>query len=96
MARDKTTSEIGSKKIANLINETLKKKIMDSKGKIISVSFKTICRYLNELLGTPEKSEKVFFYQKNKGKRESNFAKIFYQGDYHLKTLCSRMKPKLI
>ena len=26
MARDKTTSEMGSKKIANLINETLKKK----------------------------------------------------------------------
>ena len=97
MARDKTTSEMGSKKIANLINETLKKKrIMDSKGKIISVSFKTICRYLNELLGTPRKIRKSFFCRGNKKKREPNFAKIFYQGDYHLKTLCSRMKPKLI
>ena len=62
MARDKTTSDMGSKKIANLINETLKKNnIIDSKGKIISVSFKTICRYLNEQLGTPRKIRKCFF-----------------------------------
>ena len=62
MARDKTTSDMGSKKIANLINETLKKNnIIDSKGKIISVSLKTICRYLNEQLGTPRKIRKCFF-----------------------------------
>ena len=32
-ARDKATSEIGSKKIANLINETLKKKLWIQKVK---------------------------------------------------------------
>ena len=76
MARDKTTSEMGSKKIANLINETLKKKrIMDSKGKIISVSFKTICRYLNELLGTPRKIRKCFFLSEKQREERVKFCK---------------------
>ena len=69
---------------------------MDSKGKILSINFKTICRYLNELLGTPRKIRKYIFLTEKKRNRESNFAKIFYQGDYLLKTLCSQMKQKLI
>ena len=56
MAQDRTTSDMGSKKIAYIINDRLKKKnVLDSNGKILSVSFKTICRYLNEKLGAPEK-----------------------------------------
>ena len=55
MVQDRTTSDIGSKKIAFIINDRLKKKnVLDSKGKTLSVSFKTICRYLNENLGAPE------------------------------------------
>ena len=41
MAKDKTTSDMGSKKISYLINEQLQRnKVLDSKGKILSVSFK--------------------------------------------------------
>ena len=62
LVKDKTTSDMGSKKIANIINDILKnKKIMDSYGKIISISFKTVCRYLNRELGTPRKIRKSFF-----------------------------------
>ena len=47
---------MGSKKIANIINDILKnKKIMESYGKILSISFKMVCRYLNTELGTPRK-----------------------------------------
>ena len=81
MARDKTTSDMGSKKIANLINETLKKIIMDSKGKIISVIFQTICRYLNEQLGTPRKIRKCFFItEKQNGERVKFCKNILSRG----------------
>ena len=62
MAQDRTTSVMGSKKIAYMINKELKENnILDSKGKNLSVSFKTICRYLNGNLGTPKKIRKSFF-----------------------------------
>ena len=62
LSKDKTTSDMGSKKIANIINELLKnKKIMDSNGKTLSISFKTVCRYLNAEIGTPRKIRKSFF-----------------------------------
>ena len=44
--------------------------ILDSKGKNLSVSFKKICRYLNEGLGTPRKIRKNFFQLKNKWKKD--------------------------
>ena len=51
-----------SKKIAFMINKELKENnILDSKGKNLSVSFKTICRYLKENLGTLKKIRKSFF-----------------------------------
>ena len=76
MVRDKTTIDMGSKKIANLINESLKKnKIMDSKGKILSINFKTICRYLNELLGTPRKIRKCIFLTEKKKEQRVKFCK---------------------
>ena len=51
---------MGSKKIAALINNEFKAKyILVSKGKVLSVSFKTICRYLNDKLGTPKQIRKL-------------------------------------
>ena len=76
LAKDKTTSDMGSKKIANIINDILKnKKIMDSNGKILSISFKTVCRYLNTELGTPRKIRKSFFLTKKQMEERVKFCK---------------------
>ena len=76
MAQDKTTSDMGSKKIAYIINDRLiKNNVLDSKGKNLSVSFKTICRYLNEGLGTPRKIRKSFFLTKKQMEERLNFCK---------------------
>ena len=76
MAKGKTTSEMGSKKIANLINETLRKnKVLDSRGKIITVSFKTICRYLKDQLGTPRKIRKCFYLTEKQKEERVQFCK---------------------
>ena len=46
LAKDKTASDMGSKKIENIINEILKSiKIFDSNGKILSINFKTVWIY---------------------------------------------------
>ena len=61
MAQDKTTSNMSKKKIVYIEWKTKKNNIFDSKGQNLSVSFKTICRYLNEGLGTTKKIRKSFF-----------------------------------
>ena len=74
MAKDKTTSDMGSKKISYLLNEQLQRnKALDSKEKILIVSFKTICRYLNEELGTPRKIRKSFFLTKKQMEERVKF-----------------------
>ena len=61
MAQDRTTSVMGSKKIA--FNKKLKENnILDSKGKNLSISFKTLCRYLNEKFWNPQKNKEKFFF----------------------------------
>ena len=62
LAKDKATSDMGSKKIANIINEILRSKnVLDSNGKILSISFKTVYRYLKAEIVTPRKIRKSFF-----------------------------------
>ena len=76
MAQDRTTSDMGSKKIAYIINDRLKKKnVLDSIGKILFVSFKIICRYLNEKLGAPRKIRKSFFLTKKQMDERLKFCK---------------------
>ncbi len=54
MAKDKTTSEMSSRKIANEINNKFEAEgRIDSKGKQFKISKSTICKYLNEQLGKP-------------------------------------------
>ena len=49
------------KKIA--FNKKLKENnILDSKGKNLSISFKTLCRYLNEKFWNPQKKKEKFFF----------------------------------
>ena len=74
MGQDKRTSDMCSKKIAYIINDSLiKNNVLDSKGKNLSVSFKTICRYLNEGLGTSRKIRKSFFLTKKTNGRKAEF-----------------------
>ena len=53
---------------------------MDSKGKIISVSFSTIYRYLNEQLNTLKKIKKCYFNRKTKGRESQILQKYFTKG----------------
>ena len=68
LAKDKTTSEMGSKRIAAIINKDLENEVADSE-KRKKVHFSTICRYLNQYFGKPRKIRKTFFYQRNKKRR---------------------------
>ena len=71
MAKDKTTSEMSSRKIANEINNKFEAEgRIDSKGKQFKISKSTICKYLNKQLGKPRKLRKVFaLNEKNKKKK---------------------------
>ena len=63
-AKNKPTSSMSCRKIAAKINRVLKlKKEFDNKGKILSVSYKTVNNILKEFYGRPKKIRKVFFCQ---------------------------------
>ena len=69
LAKDQTTSDMSSARIAYLINKDLEKD-----GKNITIHKATICRILNKELGKPRKIKKVFFLtQKQKQKRVEFF-----------------------
>ena len=77
MAKDKTTSEMSSRKIANEINNKFEAEgRIDSKGKQFKISKSTICKYLNKQLGKPRKLRKVFALNEKKKKKELIIAKI--------------------
>ena len=64
------------KKIANIINEILRSKnVVDSIGKILNKSFKTVCRYLNAEIDTPRKIRKSFFLTKKQMEERVKFCK---------------------
>ena len=71
MAKDKTTSEMSSRKIANEINNKFEAEgRMNANGKQFKIGKSTICKYLNKQLGKPRKLRKVFaLNEKNKKKR---------------------------
>ena len=65
LAKDQTTSDMSSARIASQINKDLEKD-----GKNITIHKATICRILNKELGKPRKIKKVFYLtQKQKQKR---------------------------
>ena len=70
LAKNKTTSQMSSKRIAGIINSALlKRKEYDSRGKQLTIHFNTVCNYLREYYGKPRKIRKVFYCQKNKCKK---------------------------
>ena len=70
LAENQTTSNMGSRKIASIINKKLKED-----GVNMTISRTTICKYLNEGLGKPRKIKKVFSTNRKKKKKELNFVK---------------------
>ena len=54
---------MGSKKISSITNKELERdKIFDSNGNPQNISYRTICRYLNEEIGHPIKIRKSFYF----------------------------------
>ena len=71
MAENQTTSVMGSRKIADKMNEIFENQgRLNSSGKQFKISKSTICKYLNKELRKPRKLRKVFaLNEKNKMRR---------------------------
>ena len=65
MAKNKPTSDMGSRKLANIINDELKeKKVTDNKDKILLVTKSTINNYLKKRHLKVRKIKKNIFIDK--------------------------------
>ena len=74
MAQDKLTSDMGSRKIADIINKELKENdVRDNKGKLLSIEKTTINRYLKNALGKPRKVRRVFYLNEIQKKKRVEF-----------------------
>ena len=70
MAKDKLTSDMGTRKSADIINKELEENdIIYTKGNIIWIEKTAVNRYLKNSLGRPKKVRRVF-YLKDKQKKE--------------------------
>ena len=74
LAENKTTSEVSSRKIANIINEELKKTYDNSKEKKITITHPTICKYLNENM-VIRKIRKAFYLNRQQKRKRVQFCK---------------------
>ena len=79
-AKNKPTSSMSCRKIAAKINRVLKlKKEFDNKGKILSVSYKTVNNILKEFYGRPKKIRKVFFLSEDNINQRFEFCKMILE-----------------
>ena len=70
LAEDKLTSDMGSRKIAEIINRELKNNnIRDSKGRTLTIEKTAVNRYLKNALGKPRKVRPVFYLSDDQKKR---------------------------
>ena len=77
LAEDKLTWDMGSRKIACIINEELKNNhVVDKKGKIVQIEKTTVNRILKKALGKPRKIWKVFFLTNKQKKKRIKFCKL--------------------
>ena len=72
MAENQTTSNMGCRKIASIMNENFK-----TKGSNLRVSKATVCRILKKYFGKPRKMKRLFCVNNKKKKKESYFVKKF-------------------
>ena len=79
-AKNKPTSLLSCRKSAAKINRVLKlKKELDNKGKILSVSYKTVNNILKEFYGRPKKIRKVFFLSEENINQRFEFCKMILE-----------------
>ena len=65
LAKNKTTSAMGTRKIAAIINAELEKEgVVDKNNKPIYIHHVTVSRYLRQYFGKPRKIRKTFFLNK--------------------------------
>jgi len=77
LAKNKTTSQMSSKKIAAILNSVFtKRKEFDKNGKQLSIHFNTICNYLRELYGKPRKIRKAFYLYKEQMMKRVDFCRM--------------------
>ena len=76
LASNKTTSQMDSKKMSSIINKELERdKIFDSNGNLQTISYRNICRNLNEEIGHPIKIRKSFYLSTEQMKKRVEFCK---------------------
>ena len=68
MAENQTTSNMGSRKIAAIMNEKFKRE-----GRNMRVSRTTICKILRNYLGKPRKMKRLFYVNKKKKEERIKF-----------------------
>ena len=74
LAEDKLTSDMGSRKIAEIINRELKEdNVRDSKGKIMTIEKTAVNKYLKSVLGKPRKVRRVFYLNDMQKKERAKF-----------------------
>ena len=74
LAEDKLTSDMGSRKIAEIINRELKEdNVRDSKGKIMTIEKTAVNKYLKSVLGKPRKVRRVFYLNDMQKKERVKF-----------------------
>ena len=74
LAEDKLTSDMGYRKIAEIINKELKEdNIRDSKGKIMTIEKTAVNKYLKSALGKPRKVRRVFYLNEMQKKERVKF-----------------------
>ena len=75
LGKDKPISEMSGEKIKNIINEELKKdNVLDKKGKQITISKRSVCRFLKKKYKIRKKIRTCYLTKEQKKKR-LNFVK---------------------
>ena len=74
LAKDKLTSDMGARKIADIINKELEENnVRDTKGNILSIEKTAVNRYLKNALGRPRKVRRVFYLNGKQKKEREKF-----------------------
>ena len=79
-AKNKPTSAMSCRKIARMINNVLQRKgETDSKGKIVSITYKTVSNILKKHYGRPKKILKVFYMPKKDKEKRYQFCNMILE-----------------
>jgi len=77
MAKNETTSNMSSRKIASIINSELEQKnILDCHNKPLEIHHSTVCAYLKDYYGKPKKIRKAFFLNQEQMKKRVDFCQM--------------------